>query len=229
LEQFGFLNDKLIHEVISTTQEEVHSIKSKQYPATVIKLDLSKACDNLLWLYLRVPLLQVGFGLTLVKWIMGCITTTSFAILVNGLGSKFFKSSFGRNQGCPLSPYLFLLVAEGLDRAILEERRHNKYWGLRIGRTQQLTHLLFVDGVILFCFFSDYECEQYKEVLALFCFETRIEVNINKSAIYFYEIEEQVRSRITDTFSFPAFDLNEGFEYMGYYLKPNKYGDANWR
>lgn len=77
---------------------------------------------------------------------MGCVTMASFVVPVNGFGSDFFKSSNG--MGCPLSAYSFLLVAEGLSRAILEARWRNKIKGSRVGR-EQLTHILFIDDVLL--------------------------------------------------------------------------------
>jgi len=90
----------------------------------------------------------------MVKWITGCVTSSSFVVLINDSGSEFFKPSRGLRQGYPLSPYLFLLVAEGLSRAILKARRQRKLLGIKIGRRGQITHLLFVDDVLLLCFFS---------------------------------------------------------------------------
>jgi hypothetical protein len=44
------------------------------------------------------------------------------------------------------------LVVEGLGRAIFESMRLNKIQGVRIGRTEKLTHLLFVDDIFSFFF-----------------------------------------------------------------------------
>jgi hypothetical protein len=74
-EQFGFLKGRFIHEAIDMTKEGVHSIRLARYSATIIKIYLSKASDRVLWLYLRLLLLQVGFVLSLVKCIMGCVTS----------------------------------------------------------------------------------------------------------------------------------------------------------
>jgi len=117
-EQFGFLKGRFIHEAIGSTQEGIHTIKTQEKEVSLVKIDLSKSHNRLSWLYLQLLLLHIGFELQVVKWIMACVTTISFAILINGPRSSFFKSGQGLRQGCPLSPLFFLLVVEGLSRAI---------------------------------------------------------------------------------------------------------------
>jgi hypothetical protein len=60
-EQFGFLDGKQIHEAIGIIQEGLHSIKIKKKSSFIIKLDLSKAFDNVNWSYLILMMLHVGF------------------------------------------------------------------------------------------------------------------------------------------------------------------------
>lgn len=45
LEQFGFLTNHQIHDVVATMQECIHSIHSKKMEALVMKLDMHKAYD----------------------------------------------------------------------------------------------------------------------------------------------------------------------------------------
>ena len=54
---------------------------------------------------------------------MGCFTSLTSSILINGSTSKFFNASRGLRQGYPLSPLLFLIIAKGLSRAISEAKR----------------------------------------------------------------------------------------------------------
>ena len=86
----------------------------------VLKIDLSKAYDRFIWLYVRMILIHLGFDVPFVRWVMGCISTASFAVLINGATSPFFKAERGLRQGCPLSPLIFLLVAEGLSRFLID-------------------------------------------------------------------------------------------------------------
>ena len=117
-EQFGFLEGRQIHEAIGVAQEGLHSIKTKRLKGAILKLDLSKAYDKVSWLYLRLLLTHLGFCINFIRWIMSCLTTVSFAVLINGADTSFFHAERGLRQGYPLSPLLFLLVAEGLSRAI---------------------------------------------------------------------------------------------------------------
>jgi hypothetical protein len=142
------LKGRQIHKAIGSSWEGLHSIRIKNMIAMVVKFELSKACDRTCWLYLRLFLIHVRFCLLVVNWIMGCLTSISFYTLTNGFASHFFIILRGLRQGCPLSPYLFLLVAEWLSRSIMEARRERSLHGVRVWGNEYLTHLLFLDNLI---------------------------------------------------------------------------------
>ena len=117
-EQFGFLFNKQIHDVVYLASEAIHSIKREKQPTFSLKIDLSKAYDRVSWTFIHLLLIQIGMSLEMVEWILGCIQSTSFAVLINGAPSHFFFLARGLRQDFPLSPFLFLLVAEALSRII---------------------------------------------------------------------------------------------------------------
>ena len=123
MEQFGLLQGRQIHEAIGVAQEALHSLKAKNISGAILKLDLSKAYDRVSWLYVKMLLIHLGFDIGFVRWVMGCITLATFTVLINGVASPFLKAERGLRQGCPLSPLIFLLVAEGLSRFLRDAVR----------------------------------------------------------------------------------------------------------
>jgi hypothetical protein len=90
-------------------------------------------------------LLQIGFSLNMVKWIMACVSSAQMAVLIIGSAIPFFKPSRGLRQGFSLSPYLFFLITEGLSRCLKKAKSRRLIKGVAVGRRLSLTHLLFID------------------------------------------------------------------------------------
>jgi hypothetical protein len=112
--QFRFLEGRQIHEAIGVAQEGLHSIKTRSLKGAVVKIDLWKAYDRVSWIYIRLLLTHVGFEVPFINWVMSCISSTTFIVFINGATSPFFHAGKGLRQGCPLSPFIFLLLIEGL-------------------------------------------------------------------------------------------------------------------
>ena len=74
--------------------------------------------------------------------------------------SPFFLSERGLRQGFPIYSLLFLLVVEGMSRAILDAKRRGLYEGIKIATNLSTTQLLFVDDILLFCNDSTREAEK---------------------------------------------------------------------
>jgi len=61
---------------------------------------------------------------------MECISTTSVSVLVNGSPTKEFSMERGLRQGDPLSPFLFLIAAEGLNIMMNSLVENNLFVGM---------------------------------------------------------------------------------------------------
>ena len=127
----------------------MHTIHSKHLKSVILKIDLSKSYDRVSWTYLRVLLSKMGFAGSFISWVMSNLSCISFSILINGVASPFFKSERGLRQGCPLAPLLFLIVVEGLGRAIISAKACGVYHDISFGNNIYLSHVLFVDDIVI--------------------------------------------------------------------------------
>eukprot|EP00253_Pinus_taeda_P006494 PITA_06494 len=228
MEQFGFLSGRQIHEAIGVAQEVMHSVRQKNKKGAVIKIDLSKAYDRIKWLYIRLLLTHLGFKTDFISWILGCISNVSYAILINGATSSFFKGQRGLRQGCPLSPLLFLLVAEGLSQLIHKARREGKVKGIEVATNLFISHLLFVDDILIFTSIEQIEIKELKIILELFMKATGMQINYRKSQLIMTGIVAQERVRLQSFFPFQPSTLDLPFKYLGFWLKPNAYKKEDW-
>jgi hypothetical protein len=136
----------------------------------VYKLDLSKAYDHVDWGFLKSILEKLGFHNKFIQCIMACVTTVRYSIHFNGTALSPFQPSQGPRQGDPLSPYLFLLVADCLSVLMRQYERQSLIAGIRVSRrAPSIAHLLFADDSLLF-FKLDGEQAQHniKDLLSLF-------------------------------------------------------------
>jgi hypothetical protein len=227
-EQFGFLDDRQITDAIGVAQEALHNIKTKKSKALVLKLDMMKAYDRVDWSFLRLVLLQIGLGLEATDWIMGCVRSTNFFVLVNGNPSGFFKGSRGLRQGCPLSPLLFLLIVEGLVESLRDWLMMVDLKDILVANGFRITHLLFVDDVILFGKGYLQEWQVFKDALDLFCNASGMVFSNQKSQ--FLEVGWSVEGivQLKQIFPFDVKSIEEGFKYLGFFLKPNCYSFNDW-
>jgi hypothetical protein len=149
-EPFRFLEGLHIHEAIGVAQEVLHSLKNARTKAEILKIDLSKTYYRVSWDYIRLLLTHLGFEVPFIKWVMACISSVSFVVLIIGESSPFFISERGLSQGFPLSPLLFILAAEGLSKAIDTTTRAGNFQGIQVAPGMRITHLLLMDDVLIF-------------------------------------------------------------------------------
>lgn len=91
-----------------------------------------KAYDRVEWHFLELVLNKMGFSSTWVSWIMQCVTSVSYGLLVNGRRVGHFTLSRGLRQGDLLSPYLFLMVADVLSIMMIRAKIDGFIDGIQI-------------------------------------------------------------------------------------------------
>lgn len=157
-----------------------------------------------------------------------CFPQCQFSILINDSTSAFFRPGRGLRQGCPLSPLLFLVVAEGLSRALMYAKRSGSFRGIKIGGSLYLSHLLFVDDLILFCDGSRSNTEKLKDILDLYSIATGMKINVGESTVSFSGVDEDNVTFLSQLFAFQQINFQSALKYLGFYLKPNDYCKRDW-
>lgn len=152
--QNAFVPSRLISDNILIAHEIIEHIRRKKrgkHSFFALKLDMNKAYDlNSCWDFLLEVMRAMGFSQMWVNWIHQCISTVSFSVMVNGSRSKSFQPSCGIRQGDPLSPYLFILVAQALSEGLLSMASNGICKGIAVSRrSPSINHLLFADDCFL--------------------------------------------------------------------------------
>eukprot|EP00253_Pinus_taeda_P031182 PITA_31182 len=168
-EQSVYVEGRKILDNIIQAQEVVHSLTNKKQASMIMQLDISKAYDKVNWSYIKKVLIAFGFDHNWVRWVMALVTSSSFSILVNGSPSEIFSPSRGLRQGDPLSPFILILMMEGLGWSIKRAKIIGKIKGLLLTENgQALTHQQFVDDTMLQGVPTVKEASAYKKILNLF-------------------------------------------------------------
>ena len=99
-----------IHDAVGAIQEGIHTIHTKGLKSVVLKIDLSKAYDRVSWIFLRVILTKMGFGVPFITWVMSSLTSVSFSVMINEVASCFLGLAEDLDKGVLLHLCFFLLL-----------------------------------------------------------------------------------------------------------------------
>ncbi|GAU30969.1 hypothetical protein TSUD_63800 [Trifolium subterraneum] len=142
--------------------------------------------------YLDDVMGRMSFPVLWRKWIKECVCTAIASVLVNGSPTDEFSLERGLRQGDPLSPFLFLLAAEGLNVLMETAVARNLFTGYSIGDCDPIlvSHLQFADDTLLLGVKSWANVRALRAVLVLFESMSGLKVNFHKSMLVGVNISE---------------------------------------
>ncbi|KAK0605809.1 hypothetical protein LWI29_030956 [Acer saccharum] len=147
---------------------------------------MSKAYDRVEWSFLAKMMGKLGFSKKWILMIMNCVSTVSFSFVINGNVCGSVNSSRGLRQGDPLSPYLFLLCAEGLSNVINSAVHDSELSGFHCRRScPNISHLFFADDNLFFSKATDHGCITIHQILDSYEKALGQVINYEKSAMCF--------------------------------------------
>jgi len=133
---------------------------------------------------------------------------------VNGTPSKPFKASTCIRQGDPLSPFLFILMMEGLGRLLTATRDHNEISGLQLHPDALAhTHQQLVNDTMLMGYASVQESHMLRNRMDLFLEASELEINEEKLQVFFFNSPQVNRRNILRILTFKEGSLPN--KYLG--------------
>lgn len=177
--QTGFMQDRYIGENIRLTHDVITYANDKNLKGLIMFIDFEKAFDSLDHEFMMKTLTYLNFGTDLLQWIKLFYNNAKSCIINNGYLSSFFNIDSGTRQGCPLSPYIFIMMIEILSVMI---RNSKEITGFRLYDTE-VKFSAYADDVTVFLDGTERNVASMCKLLDYYGGASGLKVNYKKSAI----------------------------------------------
>eukprot|EP00253_Pinus_taeda_P025043 PITA_25043 len=197
--QGGFVKGRHILDNVIQVQEALHSSQLRKEQGMLIKLDMCNAFGKVNRSFLYRVLLSFVFSQDFINLIKACLEKIWIAPMINGKPANFFLATKGLRQGCPLSPFLYILMADSLSRKLTLEKQNGSILGIRIEKgIEPVNYELFTDDSLLLGGASSRIASNFRTILQKFCSISRALVSERKSAMYGWNIDQHSIEKIAE-------------------------------
>ncbi|GJR18938.1 RNA-directed DNA polymerase, eukaryota, reverse transcriptase zinc-binding domain protein [Tanacetum coccineum] len=184
-EQSVFISGRFILDGPLMLSEIMSWYKKKKRNLMFFKVDFEKAFDTVSWKFLDHMLSSLGFGNKWRKWINACLHSARASVLINGSPTSEFSIKRGLRQGDPLSPFLFIIVMEGLHIALQNAVSSGLIQGASIGDSgYNISYIFYSDDVVIILDWNRQDMINIIHVLHVFYLASSLKINVSKSNVY---------------------------------------------
>ena len=163
-------------------QDVVDYCEAIDQEAAFVSLDQEKAFDRVDWSYLDRVLTAMNFGPVFRSYVSTLYNCISSRVVVNGWLSRRNCPTMGVRQGCPLSPILYVLIAETLGSLV----RSSPFSGLPLpASVDRLKVIQYADDTTVVAS-SDTDFAVLEDCLSTYQKGSGAKLNISKSRGLFF-------------------------------------------
>ena len=180
--QSAFIKKRCIQDNFLYVRNLARAYHRTNTPALLLKMDISKTFDSVSWEYVLEMLQQRDFPSRWRNWLALFFSTSSSSVLLNGITGPTFLHQRGLRQGDPLSPYLFILAIDTLQKLFQLATEDGPLSTLR-GRHAKLRLSLYADDAVVFINPVKEELEMVIQIMRSFGDATGLRINLEKSSV----------------------------------------------
>lgn len=218
-DQTGFVHGRNISENFTYAADLLSCCHKRRMPTAVLKLDFKKAFDSVAWDSLDVIMECRGFDLRWRGWIKQILQTGRTAVMLNGVLGRWINCKRGLRQGDPLSPYLFIIVADVLQR-LIQRACANDLLQHPIDASLPCPVLQYADDTLILLRADVSSLQILKSILDSFSRATGLEINFHKSTFVPMHTSYEAAATMTAILGCPLDSFLQ--TYLGLPLSPHK-------
>ncbi len=210
--QSAFIKGRSIHDNFLFVRNMARRYHRLRRAMLLFKLDITKAFDSVCWDYLLALLQQRGFPTRWVDWLGALLSTSTSQVLLNGSPGQRIKHGRGLRQGDPLSPLLFILAIDPLQRILSKATELGVISKLR-GRTTRLRISMYADDAVIFINPTRGDVTAFAGILHRFGTATGLVTNLQKSQVAAIRCDNIDLTEVLQ--GIPAMRANFPLKYLG--------------
>ncbi|WJX67429.1 hypothetical protein P8452_51895 [Trifolium repens] len=226
--QSAFIKGRQLVDGVVVVNEVIDYAKKSGKECVIFKVDFEKVYDSVDLGFLEYMLRRFGFGDKWCAWMKVCVCAGNMSVLVNGCATEEISIKRGLKQGDPLSPLLFLIVAEGLGSLMRMAVDRGRFQPFKVGRGGVPVSILqYADDTLCIGEASVTNLWVIKAVLRGFELTSGLKVNFWKSCLFGVNVSNEF---LTMTSEFLNCRLGVlPFKYLGLPVGANPRLCSTWK
>ena len=137
----------------------------------------------------------MSFPTQFIDWVMCCVSSVSYCILINGLPCIPFKVQKGLRQGDPMSPFLFALAMEYFSRCLRSKKGNIIKFHPKC-KCSEVMELLFANDLLVFLKADLPSMHALNLVLDDLTLVSGLSINKAKSALYVAGVSDAISLKL---------------------------------